>query len=533
MSARRGRTLFVVVLLVVAGVAPALAATGETDALPTERWRPAADASPSDGTLTQQAATTLGERIVASRNDDPGSVTLTFAYRIPDAVSGLRVAVPVLSLSGITVEGTDGFEREGETRFRWDTETERPSVSLRLAVGDTLGDGVRGVERDGWALVSQPNTRMQVRADTQPVRTTTFGVADSEPGYASSHLAYLGEHERRNVTAADENATFVLGATDANATRATTFLRTANEHFDFGVRHDRITVFVLPVTDESTANVDAATVDTAFWVGESGLRLDETGAVFSHEYVHTRLGTVGTRDATWLNEGSAEYYGHLFALNDGVGTYESFRADLQADAYAPDNRSVVLSDPQTWTGTTAHYDKGAHVLAALDAEIRRRTNEDRTLRDVFSGRSEPFADYQAFRGAVIEVADDESLGPWLDRYVTTDALPPLPDNPRYYVAAPELDPDSDGTASGAEVDRGQHPFVAGAGPDGIVATETDPTTASTTAAETEGENTGTESEEETGTARTNTEGSAPGFGVGAGVAAVALLVCGALCRRRE
>ena len=525
MSARRVRvirTVFVVALLVVSGVTPALATADRTTT--SDRWRPAVDASPSDGTLAQQDGATLGERIVASRNDEPGSVTLTFEYRIPDSVSGLRVDVPVLSLPGITVGGTDGFERAAGTRFEWDTETERPSVSLRLAVGETLGDGVRGIERDDWALVSQPNTRVQVRAAERPTRTTTFAVDDAEPGYASSHLAYLGPHDRRNVTVADENATFVLGA-DADTERATAFLRTANERFDFGVRHDRITVFVLPVSDENTTNVDAATVDTAFWVGESGLRLGETGAVFTHEYVHTRLGTVGTGDATWLTEASAEYYGHLFALNDGVGSYESLRAELRAEEYAPERRSVTLTDPDTWRGTTAHYDKGAHVLAALDAEIRRRTDGERTLRDVFAGRSEPFADYRSFRGAVIDAAGDESLGPWLDRYATTDALPPLPENPRYYVADSDLDPDGDGTPSGTEVDRGQHPFVAGAGPAGVVATEAEPTTA--------GNEAGTESARETGTDRTGTEGSAPGFGVGTGAVALTLVAAlGALRRRR-
>jgi PGF-CTERM protein len=495
-------TLFVTALLVVAGASPAIvatdagAATGSADVWATTTHAP------------QQDGATLQERIVASRNADPGSVTLTFEYRVPDVVTGLRVGIPVLSIPGITVAGTDGFERTEAARFRWDTETTRPSVTLRLAVGDELGSGVRGVDRGDWALVSQPNTRVQVRTDDRPLRTTSFGVASGEPGYASSHLAYLGAHERRTVPVADEEATFVLGAADADPTRAAAFLATANEHFDFGVRRDRVTVFVLPLNDDATTGVDAATVDTAFWVGRAGLRIDDTGAVFTHEYVHTRLGTVGVDDARWLTEASAEYYGHLFALNDGVGDYESFRSGLRATEYAPDRQSAVLSNPETWRGTTAQYDKGAHVLAALDAEIRRRTDGDRTLRDVFAGRSEPFRDYRAFRTAVIELTGDDSLGPWLDSYVTTDALPPLPENPRYYVAEPSLDPDGDGTPSGAELARGDHPFVAGAGPDGAVTT---PTAAAA----------GTDTEEATTTPPpTGTEGSAPGFGVAAALAAL-------------
>jgi hypothetical protein len=333
------------------------------------------------------------------------------------------------------------------------------------------------------------------------------------------------------VTVADERATFVLGAEDADPSRAVEFLRTANERFDFGVRHERITVFVLPLSDDATTEVDAATVDTAFWVGRDGLRLTDTGTVFAHEYVHTRLGTVGVGDATWLTEASAAYYGRLFALNDGIGDYESFRTGLRATEYAPDRRAVVLTDPETWTGTTAHYDKGAHVLAALDAEIRRRTEGERTLRDVFAGRSAPFRDYRAFRSAVLRVAGDDSLGPWLDRYVTTGALPPLPENPRYYVADPSLDPDGDGTATGVEVDRGHHPFVAGDGPADAVATSTPVDSTAATPPPT-----ATDWNRTTPTAvPTGTEGSASGFGAGAaGVAAlIGSLLAGVAARRRR
>ncbi|MFB6256285.1 MAG: hypothetical protein ABEH58_06095 [Haloplanus sp.] len=66
------------------------------------------------------------------------------------------------------------------------------------------------------------------------------------------------------------------------------------------------------------------------------------------------------------------------------------------------------------------------------------------------------------RRAVGVGAGVDALGPWVDRYVTTDALPPLPDDPSAFVYAPDLDPDGDGTASGEETSRGTNPFVADA-----------------------------------------------------------------------
>ncbi|WP_435068319.1 hypothetical protein [Haloplanus sp. C73] len=518
MTSRRSRvcgTLGVVILLVVAGVAPAVATT---DADVSESWTTLPNHG-GEATSTPSEEAVLHQRGIVSRNDEPGSVTLTFEYEVPSSVTGLRVAIPVVSLDGITVDGMEGFERTEDGRFLWDTETERPTVSIRMAVGDSMASGVRGLERDDWAFVSEPNTRVQVRTDARPLQTDSLTIAEGEDGFARSHLAYVGAHERRNVTVGDGQATFVLGAADANPGRAIEFLRTADGRFDFGVQRDSMTVFVLPLSGLDEAPVQAATVDTAFWVGRSGVRLDSTGSVFTHEYVHTRLGTVGRSDATWLTEASAEYYGRVFAFNDGIGTYDSFLDGLRADEYGPDGRSAVLTDSETWRGTSANYDKGAHVLAALDAEIQRRTDGEQSLSDVFAGRSEPFQNYQAFRAAVIEVTGDDSIGSWLDRYATTDDLPPLPTDPAYYVADPSLDPDGDGMASGAELDADRHPFVEGEARDRL---SEEQSTASDSEATTDAEMTGEQSPE--------TSGVAPGFGAVTLLAALAALAI-ALGRR--
>jgi len=523
MTRRRSRmfgTLAVVGLLVVAGVAPAVAtADTETGATDTDSWTTLpTHADGATETPTPEEEAVLHQRGIVSRNAEPGSVSITFAYEIPSAVTDLRIGVPVVGLDGITVDGMDGFERTERGYFLWDGETERPTISIRMAVGDSIAADVRGVERDDWAFVSEPRTRVQVRTDARPLQTTSFEVADGEPGYAQSHLAYLGPHERRNATVADERATFVLASEDTNPERAISFLRTANEHFDLGVQREAVTVFVLPLTEQETENIEAATVDTAFWIGSAGLRFDSTGAVFAHEYVHTRLGPVGRNDAAWLTEATAEYYGRVFALNDGVGTYDSFVEGLRATEYAPDRRVVVLTDPETWQGTQAHYTKGAHVLAALDAEIQRRTDGERSLRDVFEGQTEPFQNYRAFRTAVIEVAGDNDIGEWLDRYATTGDLPPLPENPRYYVAEPSLDPDGDGMTSGAELGADRHPFVEGAATARLEERQTETPTPVTP--------TDTDTPSPSGT-----DGSAPGFGVVAALAAVATLAVG--LRRRK
>jgi hypothetical protein len=447
---------------------------------------------------------TIRQRGIVSPAPASGTVSLAFEYAIPPSVSGLRVGIGVVALDGVTVASTEGFERIRGGLFQWDGETETPRIGLEMSVGDRR---VRGATRDGWALVFEPRTRIRTRSVASPVRTDSFEVAAGTEGHASGSIAYLGPHERRNATVADERVTFVIAAEGADPARAIEFLRTANERFDFGVERDSLTVFVLPTIGSADRQEQGTTIDTGIVITERGLRFDESGAVLPHEYVHTRFGTLGRGSAAWLTEAHAEYYGRLFALNDGVGSYESFREGLRASEYGEDGRAVTLSEPGTWEGTTAHYAKGAHVLAALDALIRERTNGTRTLRDVFEGRTDPFPGYQTFKLAVVDVADDPAVGKWLDRYVTTDALPPLPAQPRYYVADPTLDPDGDGLSSGRELERGRHPFVAGAGELPDVTRES-------------GRNGTTD-------APATTDGGAPGFGVSVGLLALTLLVLAA------
>jgi hypothetical protein len=189
---------------------------------------------------------------------------------------------------------------------------------------------------------------------------------------------------------------------------------------------------------------------------------------FTHEYVHSRLGEVGNGSAAWLTEATAEYYGYLSTLNAGGTSYEAFYGATTAERFAPNRTAVVLADRESWRGTLGDYEKGAHVLAALDAEIRDRTGGERTLYDVFV-TTRTFDDYDAFRAQVVETTGDDAIGPWLDRYVTTDALPPLPDDPARYVHGPDLDPDGDGLTSQEEVegDPQTNPFAADTDADGL------------------------------------------------------------------
>ncbi|MFB6081029.1 MAG: hypothetical protein ABEJ81_08535 [Haloferacaceae archaeon] len=499
---RRRRTVVValVVVVLVGGLAPAVTAGATSD------------------DIRQSFTASLGDR---------GRVRTVADYRIPDRVRGLTVVLPAAATDAVRVTALRGFRRTNGSTFAW-TGAARPRIELALS-----DDARRVLAGDGWALVVRPDVSVSYRyRGSQPGVDTSLDVAGR--GYVDGPLAYVGSYRTRAVTAGGERTTFVVSAAaePVDVSGAARFLRLAPDRFDLGVRRDAVTAFVLPERHDPTARVQVvgATVRSSLWVGPRAVRPDSTDVTFVHEYVHTRLGVVGEGSTRWLTEATAEYFGHAFALNAGIGDYRDFRRGLDPSRFGPATRSAVLSDPGTWAGTTANYGKGALVLAALDATIRRRTDGAHTLADVFVEHPGPYADHAAFRRAVVETTGVPSLGDWLDRYVTTDATPALPDDPSLYVYGPRLDPDDDGTPSGREVARETNPFVAGG--TGTTARSSDTATATRTRT-----NASTPASTRTATpvgTGEGTAGTAGGFGApvaatGVGLAALA----GALAARRR
>jgi hypothetical protein len=403
-----------------------------------------------------------------------GVVRLRMQYDLPPSVTAFHIRLPGLATSAVSFASNDGFDRHDETTFVWTRSTSTPALDLRLAVSsDSISRLNRGIERDGWTFATAPRSEIGFSyTGARPRFVSTTGVVGN--GYAADRMAFMGPHDVTETTVGGEAVTFVVGngTEKANLTAVRTFLELSQGRFDFGVDRDRLVVFVLPFdgrSGEATQPlVTGEASGDAFWVTAGATNVTGPENAFAHEYVHSRLGTVGNGSAAWLTEATAEYYGYLSTLNAGGSSYESFYRATTAERYAPNRSGVVLADRETWRGTLGDYEKGAHVLAALDAEIRERTDGDHTLYDVFVA-NRTFDDYAAFRAQVVATANDESLGPWLDRYVTTDALPPVPDEPARYVHGPDLDPDGDGIVSREEVRTTPptNPFVADTDGDGL------------------------------------------------------------------
>ncbi|WP_318569279.1 hypothetical protein [Salinigranum marinum] len=467
-----------VALLVVQVVAtPVAAVDGGGTAPPTTTTDPAdADAGGPFADRHAPNGPAVNTSYTFASDERAGVVRLTVAYTLPDSVTVFRVRLPGIAGSSVSVADSDGFDRRDQTTFEWtrSASTRTPTLDLRLTVPtDHIAAGSRGVERDEWAFATAPRTGVGITySGPRPrfVSTTTV----ERTGYGADRMAFMGPHDVVETDEGTEAVTFVVGndTAAANLSSARAFLDRARGRFDFGVRRDRLVVFVLPTEDHAAAAegtfVTGEASGDAFWVTADATRVTEPENAFAHEYVHSRLGGVGNGSAAWLTEATAEYYGYLSTLNAGGASYEAFYGATTAERFAPNRTAVVLADRESWRGTLGDYEKGAHVLAALDAEIRDRTRGERTLYDVFV-TTRAFDDYDAFRAQVVETTGDDAIGPWLDRYVTTDALPPVPDDPTRYVHGPDLDPDGDGLTSRAEVenDPETNPFTADTDADGL------------------------------------------------------------------
>jgi predicted metalloprotease with PDZ domain len=193
---------------------------------------------------------------------------------------------------------------------------------------------------------------------------------------------------------------------------------------------------------------------------------DDALSVTAHEFFHVwnvkrlRPAELGPWDYTrenyttslWIAEGLTSYYGDLSLTRAGLNTEEAYREELAEQIATLENSpgrsvmSVERSSFDTWLflgarsrqrtnqprTTISYYNKGEVLGALLDLEIRRRTNNARSLDDVFRllwkrfYLDAPAESYyykgRGYRGADFRAAVDEvsgaDFGDFFARYVS-------------------------------------------------------------------------------------------------------------------
>ena len=470
----RARLAVVLALAVVASAAvPTVAGSSEHASVNSTHDADASRTTAFEAPDDRPEAGTITEVITLHRlPTDPGTVEVTLSYRIPDDVTELEVRSRFLSDDDVDVASVDGFDRRSVRRFVWDESTDAPTITLTVGVGtDSFGDDDVGVETDDWAFtyLPDPYVNWRYRGDA-PAFETTHTVATE--GHATNAFGVAGNVSRRTRTAGDANLTLVVpddARLQSSFEELVELYRVGGRELQAGFSYENATVFVLPARVFERRSPVGTAVAHSVWVQDEYSAIETVENTPAHEYVHTRMGTFRASTGRWLTEASAEYYGAVLSMNTETGNWTSFRASLEVDRESV--RESSLARPRSWTDAYVPYSKGSRVLAALDAEIRDRTDGEKSFQDVLAYRFEddaPYGNldtYEDLGDAVVAVTDDPGMRDWLDRYVAGNEVPPLPDDPGRFVLNESMDSDGDGVENGQEV--ATNPFDPDSDDDGV------------------------------------------------------------------
>jgi len=426
---------------------------------------PAAAVSAEGGTVTSNATTadggTISVQYELSRIEGrDGVVGVRATVAAPASVTRITLSVPP---GAEAVEAVEGFDRTDDGSYRM-TDADRGTVAYVVDLGAADANVRRSSAGAGWAFVDldevDSSFRWRYRGDA-PSFEERPAIAADRPGYAGSSMALLGE-----VSETTDGGTFHVYAADAGEMRPATaehlrVLRAADRRLAVGARDDRVNVFGIPRVSTYAGFADGTDPGGVHdVVVEDGAGTTTT----IHEYVHTRQDYRTGRAMGWIDEGSADYYESLLALHAGETDYERFRRDVTPDRHG----DATLAAPDGWESIHVEYLKGRRVVAALDAEIRRATDGERTFQDVLyrMNAREKEVTYDAFARIVADVAG-RSFDDWLDRYVAGDAAPAVPDDPALFTSAVATDNDDDGLGNGEERKLGTGPTSSDTDGDGL------------------------------------------------------------------
>ncbi|MFC4406991.1 hypothetical protein [Haloarchaeobius iranensis] len=418
---------------------------------------------------------------------DLGAVRVTLTFEFGRDLGRLRISThgepTVVDRSGIV----QGYGEE--TLYRWDGETPDPSITVEIPTNETNEQfgGLDFVETADWALFEYFATARYYSTETQSwhemyesgdrFRTRTSFAPDFAVG---DTIAFAGAYEHYNASVGGRTVTLIVpndADLAADPERITGSITHAMRALDVGGDTGDVHAFAAP---EPIRGGGLHPGGSDIWASR-GSTVDGPGNTWVHEYVHVQQGYTTTPETSWFTEASADYYASLLAYRRGATDFSSFHSSVSLDQ---DADAVLAESHEEGVG----YTKGARVLAALDAEIRERSDDRYSLADVFYlMNSQPErVDYETFR-SYVQLVGGAELGSWLDEYVLTSAVPTVPREPALFTtpAPTTLDSDDDGLTDAEEHAARTDPFSNDSDEDGLTDEReveglgTDPTAADT------------------------------------------------------
>jgi hypothetical protein len=378
--------------------------------------------------MTEQASEIITKEYAFSLlRHTEGSIEVTVEYTLPACLDHFEVTVS----GSVTLRDRVGLAGSGSGPLEWDGVTRSPAVTFEQAVDrDTsrLG-GYDFVDSGSWAITQKPSVTERWRVDP-PVKVIEEVEADPDVAASSDgYLVFVGPHRERGVRGAQQVIRLVLPevasvSATPHALRQT--LKHASEALVIGARDDETVAVAIPSGKMSSGIAGLQSGTSGFWVKDD-CAVDTAHTTWIHEYVHTRQSLNRTQSTKWLVEASANYFAALLAYRQRLATYDDFYAVVST---TKDERAV-LAEPDRWPSPYTDYKKGCRVLAALDVELRERTDGTKTLQSVFweLNRSDESLTHPTLADIVASVGGDDDLRSWVDRHATSTAVPDVPHRP--------------------------------------------------------------------------------------------------------
>jgi hypothetical protein len=204
----------------------------------------------------------------------------------------------------------------------------------------------------------------------------------AEGGYAGDEAVAAGDVTLRTFEAAGVGGTVVvLGviADEVDVMGVGNVTSDLAAWFPAGEERARTSVFVLPAgTDFGAAGVAVGGGDFLVTASLAGGEGDVSPGVFAYEYTHTRQPFRTGSEMAWFTEGSARYYEHRYGYERRHRSFGFYDRAVFVNGAPYANATLNEVHPTS----TAAYQKGAHVLTALDVLMRQRTDGEVRVDDL-------------------------------------------------------------------------------------------------------------------------------------------------------
>lgn len=387
---------------------------------------------------TASGSATLEYAITGTSYEDE---TITFTVRVKNSTTDrLTLSGFPLSARNISADGFTKKTTETGAEYIWNGE---PSATLSYTV-PRYEYGFSKTQSEHY-LVPSSWVKEQSLTEQSNVNTTKKFV-NTEVGYIGEKTTLVSNTNISTFThrfpSVNKSVTFIAPS-DYNIITEEDYRNRVIRHFNYSLNTwtglnaewSHLNVFHSGTAAKASGiaflhpNADTSQI----YITRGSVR-GKRSDLYLHELFHQHQYRMYSPAFEWFGEGTADYYAEKALLNYGADSFDRFHEQVATER----NISANL----TTTNGVKEYTKGRHVIAALDAKIRRESNGTHSLLDVLEQRESRTWSLESFSREVREVTGVE-VEAWLRDKIHGDR-PSAPRTPSLYIINETADTDGDG-----------------------------------------------------------------------------------------